>query len=169
MSYGIAVQVAYDPHNPEHQGRNLHLDATGQYMVSGEWFEVAKKDSIIKADGATRQTFWYCFADPNPPLRNLHLSIPLLAIADSDNTQDKLNWAWNKDGYLQKGFERICTVTADLSGLRGALIKKTSTKVYYQLDFFIALHLGGTEINASIEWTEKVGNPWARKARNSFR
>ncbi|KDN42668.1 hypothetical protein RSAG8_06625, partial [Rhizoctonia solani AG-8 WAC10335] len=147
--------MEYDPYDPEHRGRKSCLDATGQHTVHGVWCEIAKKDTIMKTDGAIRRPYWCTFQDPNPPLDKFKLSVPLLAIADSEDTMDKYRWSQNKDGYLAKGFEQICTVTADLSGLQGALAKKVSKRVYYQLDFSVALQLGGTEINASIEWTEK--------------
>ncbi|CAE6471138.1 unnamed protein product [Rhizoctonia solani] len=161
MSYGVTIQVKYDPYDPEHQGRKSYLDATGQYKVHGVWSEIAKKDTIMKVDGAIRRRLHYTFKDPNPPPDKFKLSIPLLAIADSEDTMDKYRWSRNKNGCLAKGFEQICTVTADLSGLQGALTKRISTRVYYQLDFSVALQFGGTEINASIEWTEK-----ARKSSN---
>ncbi|CAE6489848.1 unnamed protein product [Rhizoctonia solani] len=43
MSYGITVQVIYDPKNPEHQCRKPYRDVTGLCMVDGMWFEIAKK------------------------------------------------------------------------------------------------------------------------------
>ncbi|KAG8692350.1 hypothetical protein FRC11_003682, partial [Ceratobasidium sp. 423] len=56
--------------------------------------------------------------------------------------------------YLAKGFEKICTVTADLSGLQGALTERVGKRIYYQLDFLVALRFGGTELKAFVEWVE---------------
>ncbi|KAG8761842.1 hypothetical protein FRC11_012757, partial [Ceratobasidium sp. 423] len=91
---------------------------------------------------------------PNPPLQKLKLSIPLLAIADDGDIRHKPKWSMTKDGYLAKGFEQICTVTADLSGLQGALTKRVGKRKYYQLYFLVALRFGGTELKAFIEWVE---------------
>jgi hypothetical protein len=51
----------------------------------------------------------------------------------------------------------LCTLKADLSGLRGSLKQEGgSGKTYYQVDFDIAVKFGGTQLQATIQWKEGV-------------
>jgi hypothetical protein len=58
---------------------------------------------------------------------------------------------------MNRGFEEICEVEADLSGMRQALKKKTGRDGdYWYLDFTMALQFGGTELQAFVEWEQDV-------------
>jgi hypothetical protein len=58
---------------------------------------------------------------------------------------------------LIPGFKQMCSVQADLSGLRGGLVQSMGTKGYYwTLNFDIGIRFGGTELEAFIEWKEGV-------------
>jgi hypothetical protein len=60
-------------------------------------------------------------------------------------------------GRINKGYEEICQVEADLSGMRQALKKKMGRDGdYYYLDFTMALQFGGTELQAFVEWEQDV-------------
>jgi len=64
-------------------------------------------------------------------------------------------------GELEPGFEFLCRITSDLSPLLGALQKHTKGKkkkatIFYSIDYAMCLRVGGTELMAYIEWTEKV-------------
>ena len=51
----------------------------------------------------------------------------------------------------------MCSVQADLSGLRGLLVRTMGTSGYYwTLEFDIGIRFGGTELEAFIEWKEGV-------------
>lgn len=58
---------------------------------------------------------------------------------------------------LNPGFMQICTVRADLSGLRGRLTKKLGLNgTYWELSFTIGIRFGRTELEAFVEWDEEV-------------
>lgn len=61
-------------------------------------------------------------------------------------------------GNLYKGFEEVCTVTADLQNFHGLLERKYSntTGVYWKLDFQVCIRFGGTELSAYLEWVQNV-------------
>ena len=60
-------------------------------------------------------------------------------------------------GDLAHGFERVCTISADLSGLSGALEQcQGSNGLYWTLYYKIGIQFGGTELQAYLEWTEDV-------------
>ncbi|KAG8726400.1 hypothetical protein FRC11_000210 [Ceratobasidium sp. 423] len=58
-------------------------------------------------------------------------------------------------GNINPGFEKLCTVTANLGGKRNALVSRTGADGAYEiLEFWLAIQAGGTELCARIEWTE---------------
>lgn len=60
-------------------------------------------------------------------------------------------------GRVISGFEELCQVEADLSGLKNSLRRKPGVVGPYDaLDFDIVIQLGGTELCAHIEWVEGV-------------
>ena len=60
-------------------------------------------------------------------------------------------------GNLAHGIEDVCTISADLSGLSGALEQRWgSDGAYWRLDYKIGIQFGGTELQAYLEWTEDV-------------
>jgi hypothetical protein len=51
----------------------------------------------------------------------------------------------------------LCTMTADLTGLRGSLRRQAGPSgVYYKVDFEVAVRFGGTQLQATIQWKEGV-------------
>ena len=51
----------------------------------------------------------------------------------------------------------MCDVSADLSGLRNALIRAIGPSgVYWYVDVSVVFKFGGTELRAALSWTENV-------------
>lgn len=52
----------------------------------------------------------------------------------------------------------MCTISADLSNLRGALERKIGAhgSVYWSLNCDVCIRFGGTELEAYLEWKERV-------------
>ncbi|KAG8764729.1 hypothetical protein FRC20_007523 [Serendipita sp. 405] len=50
----------------------------------------------------------------------------------------------------------IGTLKADLSGLKGALREETGStgKSFYRVDYQVAINLGGTQLQAKLQWKE---------------
>lgn len=57
------------------------------------------------------------------------------------------------------GFRRICRVTGNLSNLSGALERGIGQygAPYWYLKFEVCIRFGGTELEAYLEWKERVG------------
>lgn len=55
------------------------------------------------------------------------------------------------------GFQSLCTITANLSNLKGALKKQIGPngKAFWKVDFEIELKFGTNELKANIKWKEK--------------
>ena len=55
--------------------------------------------------------------------------------------------------------EYICTISADLSRLSGALEQRSGADgIYWMLRFKVGIRFGGTELQAYLEWNEGVSD-----------
>ena len=58
---------------------------------------------------------------------------------------------------LAHGIEEVCTISADLSGLSGALKQCLGLNgTYWELNYDIGIQFGGTEVQVYLKWTEDV-------------
>lgn len=60
-------------------------------------------------------------------------------------------------GGINSGFERLCRVETDLSGLGGVIVRKQGVNgPYDDIQLEIVIQLGGTELCAHMEFIENV-------------
>lgn len=61
-------------------------------------------------------------------------------------------------GLLLEKFRKVCTVSAGLRSLSGALASATGAggRTYWHVAFDVCIRFGGTELEAYLEWKEKV-------------
>lgn len=61
---------------------------------------------------------------------------------------------------MTEGFEYVCDITADLSGLvklaSSALVDGAEGKKYLKINFTVGVEFGGTELRAYVQWAEDV-------------
>ena len=58
---------------------------------------------------------------------------------------------------IEPGFEKICTIEADLSNLRGSMNKTTNSKgTWWRVNFEVAFRFGSTALESRIIWKEGV-------------
>lgn len=62
------------------------------------------------------------------------------------------------EGELHEGFQPVCIVNADISGLRNTLKRRINARgvQYWTLSLDICIIFGRTELEAYIEWVEEV-------------
>ncbi|CCO29727.1 Heat shock 70 kDa protein 12A [Rhizoctonia solani AG-1 IB] len=149
MAYGIEVLTPYDRNNVQHCGRTTSMQLDGIEKVSGFWSQIVSKGTIMEANEALRGEYHRSYDNSNPSLGNFTVTIyGYNGAGDNANT-----WLTNKNDRLEKGFEEVCQIRADLSGMRKALKKQKGTKgKYYRLDFKVAIQFGDTEMKAFLEW-----------------
>ncbi|KAH7330579.1 hypothetical protein B0J17DRAFT_580271 [Rhizoctonia solani] len=153
-AYGTIVRTRYDPSNPEHQGRKATRGNGGYEAVAGKWSEIVAEVCL---------SFFPCH-------RPLWIWPGSSSYSDLETYTDEIwvyygepgtnpGWVHDKDGNVNPGFEKLCTVTANLGGMRGALLPRTGADGRYEvLEFWLAIQAGGTELCARIEWVES-GKP----------
>jgi len=61
-------------------------------------------------------------------------------------------------GNLAKDVRTVCTLRADLTGLRSSLRSQRGPKgeEFFRVDFMISVMLGGTSLKARLNWNEGV-------------
>lgn len=61
---------------------------------------------------------------------------------------------------MYPSFRTVCTLSADLRGLEGALEKKIGDQgsAYWSLKCDVCIRFGGTELEAYLEWKENVSS-----------
>ncbi|KAF8722456.1 ATP binding, partial [Rhizoctonia solani] len=154
MAYGIEILTAYDRNNVDHCGRKTSIQLDGIEKVSGFWSQIVSKDTVMEANEALRGEYHRSYDNSNPALGNFSVTLYGYKGAGSNTN----TWLMNKNGKLrtdclEKGFEEVCQIQADLSGMRKGLKKQKGTKgKYYRLDFKVAIQFGDTEMKAFLEW-----------------
>ncbi|CAE6366755.1 unnamed protein product, partial [Rhizoctonia solani] len=150
MPFGVDVQVPYDAREPSHAGRSVYRGVDGLDYVSGKWSQIVGRDVVMNTDDAKRGSYWRAYKTPNPSLANFKDAMFAYTADGTPNV-----WLYDPQGNLNGGFEQICEIETDLSGMRQALKRKTGPDgEYYCLDYIIALQFGGTEIQAFLEWEQ---------------
>ncbi|CAE6445846.1 unnamed protein product [Rhizoctonia solani] len=149
MAYGIEVLTPYNRNNVDHCGRKTSVQLDGVEKVSGFWSQIVSKGTIMEANEAIRGEYHRSYDSSNPSLGNFSVTIYGYNGAGSNTN----TWLMNKHDRLEEGFEEVCQIQADLSGMRKALKKQKGTKgKYYRLDFKVAIQFGDTEMKAFLEW-----------------
>ncbi|KAG8775594.1 hypothetical protein FRC12_001400 [Ceratobasidium sp. 428] len=136
MPYGVAVAETYNSRDPNHMGRVTYRHADGTKHVRGYWSQIVGKGVVVDTAQATRRSYL------NHCMRGLTIENYLTS-----------GYTINMASNLNPGYEKICEVEADLSGMGGALQKKSGPGGdYYEHIFTVALQFGGTELRAFLEW-----------------
>ncbi|CAE6415064.1 unnamed protein product [Rhizoctonia solani] len=157
-SFGTDASRIYLPFIHDRQGRVPYTCVNGEEMVSGVWSQIVQKASASAMEGVAldaevvcRESYRHLYATPNPYLELYTLD--LLAYS-GDN---KPEWALDTDDEILPGFQRSCTIRANLKNLQGALKLSVGTNGnrYWTLNYDVCIRFGGTELEGYMEWEEK--------------
>ncbi|CUA75815.1 ER membrane protein complex subunit 1 [Rhizoctonia solani] len=153
-SYGTIVRARYDPSNPEHQGRKVTRGNGGYEGVSGKWSEIVAEGVTLSAQESARRKFLKSYKPGKSSYSDLEkYTDEIWVYYGAPGTNP--GWIEDKNGEINPGFEKLCTVTANLDGKRAALLPRTGADGPYEiLEFWLAIQAGGTELCARIEWVE---------------
>ncbi|CAE6460910.1 unnamed protein product [Rhizoctonia solani] len=151
LSYGIKSTRRYDPHNPEHIGRETYEWPSGT-RVSGRWSRIVAQGVPVECDAWSRKGYYREYRRPDPDLGNM--SVKLYGSAYGEIS----GWMVDKAGNPNPGFQVVCNITGDLSAMENALqIHKNSDGTeYWTLDYDVCIRFGRTELEACLEWKEKA-------------
>ncbi|KAG8820065.1 hypothetical protein FRC19_009172, partial [Serendipita sp. 401] len=70
--------------------------------------------------------------------------------------EEDIIWGRDDQGNLAKDVRVVCTLRADLSGLRSGLRAQRGPRgeEFYRVDYTISVMLGGTSLKARLNWYE---------------
>jgi len=138
------------PWSSAHQGRIARTLPDGHRAVLGAWSQIVTKGVALDVEAVCRESFrkLYDFATPDLSLFEVGLF--------SHSGEDQPEWAFSKQGQLLPNFHHVCTITADLKHLSGALEQNIGIHgaIYWTLVFDVCIRFGGTELEAYLEWEE---------------
>ncbi|KAG9080758.1 hypothetical protein FRC06_006196, partial [Ceratobasidium sp. 370] len=148
-SFGIEVVVPMVHNSKEHHGRVIVSRPSGVH-VAGAWSQIVAKGIALDCDSVSRRPYRREYWTPNPELSRVNQDIYSYASGGAPK------WTRNKAGAFNPGFRKVCSITADISGLRGALRPEVGTGgvEYWSLTFSVCIRFGRTELEAFLEWNE---------------
>ncbi|KAG8717707.1 hypothetical protein FRC08_006899 [Ceratobasidium sp. 394] len=149
-SFGAKTTEMYDPTFFEHRGREVFTSCSGYKKVSGHWSQIVAKGVVLDVEAVDRKSFHRDYPEPDPDLEDFESNLYLYT------GEGVPRWATNRQGVLNDGFYKSCTITADLTNLSGALEPRVGMegKRYWRLHFDVCIRFGGTELEAYLEWEE---------------
>ncbi|KAG8682041.1 hypothetical protein FRC08_015223, partial [Ceratobasidium sp. 394] len=148
-SFGIEIVVPLVHNSKEHNGRIIVSRPSGPY-VAGAWSQIVAKGVTLDCDSVSRRPYRREYWTPNPELSHVNQDIYSYAFGGAPK------WTRNKTGGFNSGFRKVCSITADISGLRGALRSEVGAGGvgYWSLTFAVCIRFGRTELEAFLEWSE---------------
>ncbi|ELU39033.1 hypothetical protein AG1IA_06935 [Rhizoctonia solani AG-1 IA] len=151
-SFGTDASTLYNPFVHDRQGRIPYTCVSGEEMVSGAWSQIVQKGVALDAEVVCRESYRHLYETPNPYLELYTLD--LLAYSG----ENKPEWALDTNDEMLPGFQRSCTVRANLKNLQGALQSSVGPNGnrYWTLRYQVCIRFGGTELEGYMEWEEKV-------------
>ncbi len=125
---------------------------SGGNWIYGIFTTWVKKNAVIGED--LSQTFGYYGTYETLDNGLGTFSLDIYAYDGEGDT----DWAWDESGKLLPNFRRVCTLAADLSGLRNFLKAHKSSKgqEFWRVDFKVNVLFGGTALKARMTWYEGV-------------
>ncbi|CAE6537624.1 unnamed protein product, partial [Rhizoctonia solani] len=149
-SFGTGKNTTYDPLIHDPQGRKPFVGLDGKYKVSGGWSEIVHKGVAIDPEAVCRHGYHGLYNTPTPELSTFQ--VQLIAYTGDDQPE----WVKDARGRRLKAFRKVCTISANLNNLRGALkagVNPSGSK-YWVLNYWVCIRFGGTELESYLEWKE---------------
>ncbi|KIM25808.1 hypothetical protein M408DRAFT_330992 [Serendipita vermifera MAFF 305830] len=150
-TFGIILWRPYDPASFHRERRHrAKMDHDGSMKMVDLWETWLKKDHVVGEE--TSLSFNYFSIYKKLPSDLGTFSQDVFAY---DGEED-LVWGRDDKGSLAPGVRTVCTLRADLTGLRPSLRSQRGPKgeEFYRVDFVISVMLGGTSLKARLNWNE---------------
>ncbi len=125
---------------------------SGLSRIDGFFSTWVKKNSVIGEELSKTFDYDRLYNTLDNSLGNFSLDIYAY---DGEGDTD---WARDESGNLLPNVRRVCTLTADLSGLRGSLTlqKGSGGQDFWKVGYRINVRFGGTALKAKVTWYEGV-------------
>ncbi|KAF8319505.1 uncharacterized protein EI90DRAFT_3158350 [Cantharellus anzutake] len=150
--YGIIGSHVFRPSDPLHTGRPVYKEVEGGLWVQGVWFPIVAKGSLFSPEESVAKTFHYIYKSREDIPRTI--TMQLYAFAPPDVNQPY--WAMDLNGNLLPGFEKVCTITAELGNDYSSVgeHRDSQGRTFWSQEYKIRVGFGGTELHSLLEWTQ---------------
>ncbi|KAH7100085.1 hypothetical protein BKA62DRAFT_831200 [Auriculariales sp. MPI-PUGE-AT-0066] len=158
--FGTDGTMTFDSSNSHHRERThlMYKDIDGVQRLRSKFSVWCKKHEIIRT--TEPRTFNYTQRWRGEIDIDAALAEPYEVEVFASDQTDAAYWLYDKTGseqpsHLLTGNRHVCTITADLSALRGSMQLQTSTatgKQFYQLEIKVLVYFGQTALSAEICW-----------------
>ena len=135
---------------PCEKGFNSKLPG-GNYII-GVFETWVTKNAVIGEEVSKTFSYQHAYKTPDRDLGTFTLDI------HAYDGEGDTYWAWDESRNLLPNFRRICTLTADMSGLRSFLKvqKNPEGQEFWVVAFYVNVLFGGTALRARMTWYEGV-------------
>ncbi|KAJ7073106.1 hypothetical protein C8F01DRAFT_1362300 [Mycena amicta] len=143
-TYGIVMNIPYDPSNSEHAKRShlVYIDAEGKERISNRFASILPRGATVFETEEFRRAFSFCRL-----MRPANIDADILRYRGTHDPQ----WV----DVDSENYSTLCTVTAETYDVAKTLPALSGSKgKYYLLDIEIVLSFGKTELKAQIAWKE---------------
>ena len=125
---------------------------SGVNKLDGIFETWVTKNSVIGEEVSKTFGYQHTYKTPDRALGTFTLDI------HAYDGEGDTYWAWDESGSLLPNFRRACTLTADLSGLRGFLKvqKSPEGQEFWMVRVNVDVLFGGTALRARMRWYEGV-------------
>ncbi|KAJ1303450.1 hypothetical protein OPQ81_011639 [Rhizoctonia solani] len=150
-SFGTDASILYNPFLHSRQGRVPYTCVNGEKMVTGMWSQIVQKGVALDSQVVCRESYRHLYSSATPDLELYTFDI--LAYSG----EDKPEWALDSEEEMLPGFQKSCTIRANLKNLQGALQSSVGShgSRYWTLNYDICIRFGGTELEGYMEWEER--------------
>ncbi|KAG8798522.1 hypothetical protein FRC17_007403 [Serendipita sp. 399] len=155
-TFGGVTNMQYDPDIYSSRSHLVYEDREGEKLVPDVFQTWVEKGTVV--DDSFSIIRKYCGV--YPPLWKWVIAAMLTFTAKDiyawEGQEEPPVWGKNEDGSLPVNMRHIGTLKADLSGLKNALTEQTGPtgKTFYRIDYQVAINLGGTQLQAKLQWME---------------
>ncbi|KAF8311659.1 uncharacterized protein EI90DRAFT_2953365 [Cantharellus anzutake] len=154
FDYGISKSVLYNPEDPQHSKRTPHYSNDGKEWTHSVWQPLVRRGDVYQSNDGVERPYYRTYEVISPNLTHFTAAVFAYTLL---NGQEEPYYVKDADGNPAPGMERVCTISADLSRLSGALKERQGVKgKYWEVKYNIGIKFGGTELQAYLTWTENV-------------
>ena len=144
--------------------KGLTSQLSGVKKINGFFETWVKKNSVIGEELSKTFSYVRMYTTLDHGLGTFALDIYAY---EQEGNHD---WAWDESGNLLPNVRRVCTLSADLSGLRNHLkVQKGPTgQDFWTVSFRVNVMFGGTALKARLSWDEGVSISYFPSTSHSY-
>ncbi|KAM6497399.1 hypothetical protein JOM56_007872 [Amanita muscaria] len=152
-SYGLMINVPFDPMDPEHARRSsaMFMQADGNYYIPCAFSTILKKDTEVSEQTRFRQSYMV-LSTPEKFSRWTGSKAVTLKCYRGE-AESPPEWT----DLEPNAFHNMCVIKADMTNAKknmNSKYKPSTNKRYYQSDHDVEMLFGLTELKAYVTWKE---------------